>query len=354
MTQVNWDLNVKPGETRISSIDRYVEISIDPHFQTFQVTFPYLVYDPDQVKGVYKYTLVTQRHPTNNPPKYWIFPLRLLLGALTPNYTEPKPMNPLKSELVDHLRLLSKPLLYDSNPIIILGQSHLTSQIPIPSLESYLPSHPLNITFKPPRITTLVHLDPITVIQTSTAIHHDRLIILPDFIIKTDFNFVRVYQDNEEQVYPFDGLEKVNGYSIKQELGFALGIYQSSLKHIQSSPITQPRIKSFKVIHSLSIPHIGDFTRYIDHVKTHFDGTVIEIEDGLCHVLDIDGEKLIIRKDNPVGYEEYLDAMLQYMNWVDSGCRIKSENIAAMEKVRERKDVIAKALDKLNLVLKRR
>jgi hypothetical protein len=116
LERVAWDLDPNKGRSDgiISSIDRYVEISVDPHFQTFQVTFPYLVYDPDQVEGVYKYTLVTQRHPTANPPRYWIYPLLLILQSAI--YRQDvfcevdNQQSTFKSELIDRLNLLGKSL----------------------------------------------------------------------------------------------------------------------------------------------------------------------------------------------------------------------------------------------------
>jgi hypothetical protein len=344
---------------------------MDPHYQSFQVTFPYLVYDPDQAVGSYKYTLITQRHPTLNPPRFWIYPLLLLIHNQNESSGKQDPHSSLKSELTDHLSLLSKTLSISNyskiNPSVItnsiseydviIGPTHLTTKIPSPNLKTYSPSHSLNVTFKSPDISSLVHLPPCTVVQKYWGVLHANLdiIILDDLVLSTDFVFVKVFRAQVEEMYILQGLNNIPGVEdINQILSFALGIYQnrSSRKKVVAKEMNP--VQSFKVKCKVDIPSLGEFTVYTDgRCKCHFaDGTVAEFDGELVCVLDRNGERLVVRRINPVGYEWYVDAMNQFEEWVDRRASFDPLNRSRLrEKIKERKVEIDKALNNLQLLL---
>lgn len=350
----------------IQSLDNLVKIDLAPHKQTFQVTFPTRVFSSES--DLLYYTWITQTHPTMDPPKYWVYPLLLLLKrnqSLDPTDLGYEDLIERLDHLVQIWQLFEPKLekrsrdIYnalestdlDVMPELIINNSYITTKLPPFDKEALHPSHSSNTSFRGHSdIRSLCKTDAIAVMQTKLGVFRT-LILSPENIeiqiqlnegtilqTTSDFKFLRIWPSQGwiEEMYLVEGIMNkwTNQYTgtvhnLSEIISLALGLYQNAHSFVATQSTTTADdtlgIAAFSnhTLKNVIVPQVGEFTYYSDgRAKCRFlDRTIIEVPrdymkpDSVAAVLDNFGISSHIRVSNPVGYHEQIGAMLEFIRW---------------------------------------
>ena len=372
----------------ISSMDQLVKLRLPSHLQTFQVSFPCRIMEVDPTdKSQFSYSMITQTHPTLDPPKCWIYPLLWALRTID-SITEPDTKAALEY-LTDHLSSLAnsfsllEPLTkiqrqldynensikaheFDMMPIVVLAKSYMTIRLPIFDEAAYLPSHSKNVSFRGhANLGTFSKAEEIKAVECEFGLFRAIIVnfdtveiqitLSDDSIIRTtpDFKFLKMWLDGSwvEEMYLVEMATEMGTftnhytgaiYPMREIVTTALSLYQnvhSNMKNDYEIQYHSPTYSSV-IKQSMSIPDVGDFKYYIDgRCKCRFhDRTIIEfssgnIRNGLASILDQSGNKLKIRISNPVGYEEHVNAMLDFISFVTDPQEKRTESITKKQQI---------------------
>ena len=395
-----------PSCIQFFSMDKLVHISIPCHLQFFRVSFPIKVLETDPNptdKSVMSYTVITQLHPTQDPPRYWVYPLLLALQSLFQAKEHQQAYPDLEGfigrleSLTLQYRLLDMKSVsssiynnaqqqqiqdateFDLMPDVVCTQDHATIRLPRFNYQESLPSHASNTSFRGhTELNSFAKADAIRAFECdlgffrALVFNQDTVeiqIILSDqTVIQTtpDFKFLRVWMAGswvEEMLLvemvmqlmgPYQNHQTGASYEFREIVTLALSLYQNvhsnmlatfseQALHLPLQPIsTDTPSFSSAIKRLMDVPDVGEFVYYIDgRSKCRFvDRTIIELpkilNGGLATILDQAGAKFQVRISNPVGFEEHISAMLEFIDFVTQSHEKKTRETLEKQKILDR------------------
>lgn len=358
----------------MESIDHLVTIRVEPHHQTFQVIFPYRIHSVDS--DLVQYRRITQSHAILNAPICWVYPLLMIFKGL--EIAVPEIISKLENrarEIPGYSSGSDDYSNHSSDYDLMIGASHFSTKLPALDEGALVPSHYSNTAFEGRDLNNFSKLDQICILQTElgtfTTLHCNTSVeilitVLDGTVFRTypDFDFVMVYmKGQEEEMYLIEGvMERITClstkavYKIREILSQALAMYQNSYSN-QKLGI---RISKKKLVHPvlhLVVSGLGEFNLKSNGIcRCNFDDrTVIEFdsETEIASVFDAYGTNIKVRIANPIGFEQKVDAMLQFMEWARGkpGSEIDASKASVDRQVMERKLVSLSAQSKIEALL---
>ncbi|XJO71529.1 hypothetical protein BDV3_001024 [Batrachochytrium dendrobatidis] len=335
-----------PNVLTVQTVDRLAQLTLDSHLYSFRVTFPALV---DVLDGAsqpsvtpickkYSYLPITQSYSIYDYPDWCKPALDLLLQ---------RPDNDSK-----HQSGLSDFRKY--TPV----------QFPTAAPGSISLSATLNSQFLPCADTTQTkHADSAVVLQTKEATFR----VFPTlsstrgdsnfrvFVVWEDDGTLFLTDDQLEFMYMLDYESACESqtfvinspppvarhpvskqvYPLQSIISTCIDLYYNMLKFdcpVQDVNHVNPlksenSLKLSSVVHeTVSVPHLGMFTSYLDgRVSVLFvDRSMLEMRynpansTGICKILSSDGETVIVRLERPLGYINYIRPAMEFFKWTYS------------------------------------
>jgi hypothetical protein len=380
-----------PGYIKLFSMDKLVQLSIPYHLQFFKVTFPIKVPETDPTdKSLLSYTSITQIHPTQDPPRYWVYPILLAFQSLRQSedhqymYEDLEYLISRLTHLSLQYRLLDTKRVsmmstydnpheqdiqdateFDLMPDVVRTLHHLTLRLPHFNHHESLPSHASNTNFRGHSdLNGFAKADAIRAFECDLGcfraiiVNRDtveiQIILSDETVIQTmaDFKFLRLWPAGswKEEMLLVDMVMHLMGpytnhhtgasYPLREIVTLALSLYQNAHSNMLayfSDPVTDssslPTPTSIKggtpyssfssaIKSSINIPDVGEFVYYADgRCKCRFvDRTIIELPKSLngelASILDQSGANFKVRISNPVGFEEHIAAMIEFIDFV--------------------------------------
>ncbi|KAH6594933.1 hypothetical protein BASA50_006195 [Batrachochytrium salamandrivorans] len=382
----------------VQTVDRTVQFTLEPNLQAFKVIFPAQIdlsggssRPPESSSSrKHSYILVTQIHSVYDPPEWCLPALDLLLynkETPSPDLLSTAEMTQIPS--TSH-RSYSSVLL----PTAVLGSTSLSAT----TNSQFSPSYKENMDFEHPKPIRLLQTpQAIFRVLADQSIHHREpsLRILVSwksdgtlFITNEELSFISLFDFDsscEPQMYqihdppPF-ARHPTSGeiYPLKSIISTCLDLHYNSVKSRRQSykepqPIhaecmskttrhdmhsgahsryencavgfsasRNPRVDlpqrslSTAVRDSISVPHLGVFTSYMDgRVSVVFsDRTLLEmlrvddVGSGTCRILGSDGDVVTVRIERPIGFANYVRPAVEFSRWTfaDTQSRMALQN----------------------------